>query len=93
MRSDAIAESGWWSDKTIAEIIHEYGKVRGDLCEQYARDQLTAIIEQRIANPTTLADQWDQRADRMEYGLSLSAFNQGYAAALRDCARAVRGQG
>jgi hypothetical protein len=52
-RGEVIAESGWWSDKSIAEIIHEYAVVRGDLVEQYARDQLEAIIVQRIARAAT----------------------------------------
>lgn len=39
----------WHDGKSIAEIIYEYGAVRGDLSEQYARDQLVSIIEGRIA--------------------------------------------
>lgn len=34
--------------KSIAEIVHDYAVVRGDLSEQYARDQLVRIIEGRI---------------------------------------------
>lgn len=38
-----------YDDKTIAEIVHDYAVIRGDLSEQYARDQLVTIIERRIA--------------------------------------------
>lgn len=54
----------WYSSKTIAEIVDEYGRVRGDLTEQYARDQLTRIIEGRIAQAK--ADALREAADDME---------------------------
>lgn len=41
-------EPGPYDDKTIAEIVHDYAVIRGDLSEQYARDQLVHLIEQRI---------------------------------------------
>lgn len=39
---------GHYDRMTIAEIVHDYAVVRGDLSEQYARDQLVSIIEARI---------------------------------------------
>lgn len=39
---------GPYDDMTIAEIIHDYAVIRGDLTEQYARDQLVKIINERI---------------------------------------------
>lgn len=36
-----------YAGKSIAEIVHDYAVVRGDLVEQYARDQLIGILEDR----------------------------------------------
>lgn len=38
-----------YQGKTMAEVIHDYAVIRGDLSEQYARDQLVRIIEEREA--------------------------------------------
>lgn len=38
-----------YDGRPVAEVIHEYVVVRGDLCEQYARDQLTNWIERYVA--------------------------------------------
>lgn len=43
-----------YDDKSVAEIVHEFAVVRGDLSEQYARDQLTAVIERRIERLTDM---------------------------------------
>lgn len=37
-----------YTDKTMADIIFDFAVVRGDLGEEYARDQLIEIIEDRI---------------------------------------------
>lgn len=44
-----VLEWSPYDDMSIAEIVHDYVVVRGDLSEQYARDQLVSIIEKRIA--------------------------------------------
>lgn len=39
-----------WSGRPVSEAIYEYACVRGDLTEQYARDQLAAIFERILAD-------------------------------------------
>lgn len=43
-----IWEESPYKNMSIAEIIHDYVVIRGDLSEPYARNQLEAIIEQRM---------------------------------------------
>ena len=40
---------GAYDGNTIRAIIHDFAVVRGDLSEQYARDQLVQIIQDRLA--------------------------------------------
>lgn len=37
-----------YDGNTIRDIIHDFAVVRGDLSQQYARDQLAQIIEDRL---------------------------------------------
>lgn len=44
-----------WGDspydtKTPAEVVHDYAVTRGDLCEEYAREQLSGWIERYAAH-------------------------------------------
>lgn len=69
---------------TIAEIIHDYAVVRGDLTEQYARDQLAQIIERRLAEKDAeierlresletqgdVSQKWQQRANEARAALA-----------------------
>ncbi len=41
-------DEGRYAGWSMKEIIHDYGKVRGDLSAPYARKQLVDIIENRI---------------------------------------------
>ena len=41
-----------YDSKTPAEVIHDYVMVRGDLSEQYARDQLAGWIERYAKRPS-----------------------------------------
>lgn len=45
-----------YAGKSVAEIVHDYAVIRGDLTEQYARDQLVRIIEGRIGVAEKRAD-------------------------------------
>lgn len=45
---------------TISQIVHDYVVTRGDLSEQYARDQLTRVIERHIAHAV------DEVSERVE---------------------------
>lgn len=44
-----MSEVAWgdvpYDSKTPAEVVHDYAVVRGDLCDQYARDQLADWIK------------------------------------------------
>lgn len=54
----SISEALAWGDapydhKTPAEVVHDFAVVRGDLSEQYARDQLAEWIERHAAAAAT----------------------------------------
>jgi len=97
---EASAVPMWHDRRTIAEIIHEYGYVRGDLTEQYARDQLTAIIESRVAaaradERARVLGEVEARANQMDAGKPgvIGWFPDPTADAVRRILRDLREQG
>lgn len=74
-----------YDGKTVAEIVHDFAVVRGDLGEQYARDQLVRIIEWRIAQARS--DQHEQTIDGVHLAIHMShlaGWDEGYRACTSD---------
>lgn len=44
-----------YDSKAPAEVVHDYAVIRGDLSEQYARDQLAEWIERYAAHSAAAA--------------------------------------
>ena len=68
MTEEHSAENGLlpWGDlpydrRSVGEMVHDFAVVRGDLSEQYARDQLVKAIERKLARAWD--DGWNASAD------------------------------